>query len=945
MEPQVLDLSQLARIQGTHRGFLYQHLYSAACLLTAPTTGVVRVRVERDEDVELVLSGLVVYAQIKTRSAPLAPSDIVGMLERFDAIRAAHERGERTGRALFALVANVELGSALAGRTWPADVLVVSPTTSSQALQGTGLLVPLPTVASLFAEAQKIADGYRLSALRPDSLVAKLVGILAHAAAGESADQAFAASDLKHLCELIAAQIRPLPRVSKYRPQLSEPTLAEGKTPLIVVGHAGDGKSAWAAEVAAHASEVAVYLACSSARGEQIAARLVDAVVTTLVAQGNVRPYDLVLPGRTGVDALSLLHQQVTSRRITLMAILDDCHHAPAAMISEAIRAAPGFRWILLGRPCESLNEVAAVMSVAPASLGGWDDDAIAALLHEAKCTTRPADVDALRKATNGAPLFVLHAIQAISKKRLNTGEYARSLVAGTTAGRTPQEVLLDAAVQALDEPTARVASALAAIEVGLRDDEWVSLLAKAVGNEQAVSRRALRKLVDCQVAYDTERGIVYIHDAFRPLLDGRFLSKDENMRMKECAADLLRAKLLDERASERIIAYARLLASLGRLSELADVANALGEWFRETGTLGEIRGHLEACIQEGSLSPEDRFWALDTLVFFDLVDGLLEDAAARLPEMKPLATGLDNHARAAVQHKQAIIASHRGDIDEVRRLLSMPAPTPLHARIIRYHAALAEARAGNVNHAVRELQELAEQYLTELGLTPQSIFAKNPSELRGMMRAEADGRDMRHLADVYGAIVKISAGRPKFRDLAALSAFWSMKFYDLAGAARSALRAGQDTVGIMLGHWGDPDAARSFMEKSLLPATTRARIPEMVVPIRAQYAVVCAHCDDFTRADSVMRALAPYADGLSPDGRAELENQRNLIEQLRARGPLPDTVLAERRRRIAEQKRAAEFLRATLFRPEPNRSTTKVGRNESCPCGSGRKFKKCCGA
>ncbi len=25
-------------------------------------------------------------------------------------------------------------------------------------------------------------------------------------------------------------------------------------------------------------------------------------------------------------------------------------------------------------------------------------------------------------------------------------------------------------------------------------------------------------------------------------------------------------------------------------------------------------------------------------------------------------------------------------------------------------------------------------------------------------------------------------------------------------------------------------------------------------------------------------------------------------------------------------------------------RETPKVGRNEPCPCGSGRKFKKCCG-
>ena len=29
---------------------------------------------------------------------------------------------------------------------------------------------------------------------------------------------------------------------------------------------------------------------------------------------------------------------------------------------------------------------------------------------------------------------------------------------------------------------------------------------------------------------------------------------------------------------------------------------------------------------------------------------------------------------------------------------------------------------------------------------------------------------------------------------------------------------------------------------------------------------------------------------------------------------------------------------------PQPDRAPTKVGRNDPCPCGSGKKFKKCCG-
>jgi len=34
----------------------------------------------------------------------------------------------------------------------------------------------------------------------------------------------------------------------------------------------------------------------------------------------------------------------------------------------------------------------------------------------------------------------------------------------------------------------------------------------------------------------------------------------------------------------------------------------------------------------------------------------------------------------------------------------------------------------------------------------------------------------------------------------------------------------------------------------------------------------------------------------------------------------------------------------STEFAPPPRRTAPKVGRNEPCPCGSGKKYKKCCG-
>ena len=33
-----------------------------------------------------------------------------------------------------------------------------------------------------------------------------------------------------------------------------------------------------------------------------------------------------------------------------------------------------------------------------------------------------------------------------------------------------------------------------------------------------------------------------------------------------------------------------------------------------------------------------------------------------------------------------------------------------------------------------------------------------------------------------------------------------------------------------------------------------------------------------------------------------------------------------------------------TAFTSEPRRTASKVGRNELCPCGSGKKYKRCCG-
>jgi hypothetical protein len=91
----------------------------------------------------------------------------------------------------------------------------------------------------------------------------------------------------------------------------------------------------------------------------------------------------------------------------------------------------------------------------------------------------------------------------------------------------------------------------------------------------------------------------------------------------------------------------------------------------------------------------------------------------------------------------------------------------------------------------------------------------------------------------------------------------------------------------------------------------------DYVVPVRAQYAVVLAYCGEVEPARRLIRKLKVFA--VSDYRRRELENQTRLIEKI-AVG------------------------RTFIGRPTIEVSVPKVGRNERCPCGSGKKYKKCHG-
>jgi hypothetical protein len=110
------------------------------------------------------------------------------------------------------------------------------------------------------------------------------------------------------------------------------------------------------------------------------------------------------------------------------------------------------------------------------------------------------------------------------------------------------------------------------------------------------------------------------------------------------------------------------------------------------------------------------------------------------------------------------------------------------------------------------------------------------------------------------------------------------------------------------------------------------------------------------------------YSDGLAdpqfmaPEELAEVESAPpgRMLEAMRARQPpIDDVAIATSWWSGFEKNSAYDALEddwddeRQLVEPEqlraggaiqPYRATAKVGRNEPCPCGSGKKFKRCCG-
>ncbi len=942
----VLDERQLIRIEAVHRGFLYQHLYASICLLLAGRNGVERIVVEGDEDVEIVLADRRVYVQIKTRIGNLSFGDIEGALDRFEEIRREHVSGARSGAPSFVLASNAAptgpLLKRLRAANWPADVRLDwpdGPTPTDEFLS-----VPPRTVGVAIEACSSLAAELPFGLLRPDTLTWKLASVVMFASAGSPPRQnhSFMREELPALFEQLVVQMQELPAPPPvYRAQVDEPALLSDTRVRIISGLSGAGKTAWVAEAAVHAPLPVTYIDVVETPGAALASAVTREVAGRMFGGTGGRLGEIILPGASGLEMLGALSVKLGEEGVHAHVVIDNAHRVPVSDIEVMIARAPNLKLLLLGQPGPELATLEATLSIVAETLHGWDEDTIAAAVHDLGCLADFADCGRLSRLTGGLPFYVLNAAMVAAREY---GGSVRSFCADVEAQthivETAQEIILKRAFDGLSPEDRETIAVLSMCDVALTRDEASKLLQTACDIDARASATRLRSLPSTGALEIFGNSALKVHDAVRLLGLADMAARGGEVEEKARAA--LRAVIVVSIRTDWSIAKLGLLIRLfGQLGDARILVGfATDELFHEMGVWPEIEPYLIAIASDDGADPETRLWALDGLTFNDLREGDLDHARIHIYEMQALveAHGLGEDEWLAWGMKRMLLMSMQNDaagVDEMLAVVERRVPKKTeHMRIFRYNRALALLKLGQNETAISEASDLIVEYYDELGITPGDVMGRNALDLRPLLPKGRDLTDtLKHLADTLDLTAQ-AAGRNGQRS--AMARIHAMKFYELAHAFDSLIRVGLDLVDEFV--WvNDFIGARQVIERNLFPIMQGVGLASRVLETRALYAVVLAYCGDHRAAADEVARLGPFEDAMAPGHREAFQNQKRLIERVRRSG-------GPRQRKVnipAPLQALFDQRRGSARAIEPRK---KVGRNERCPCGSGSKFKHCHG-
>jgi hypothetical protein len=891
-----LDPRQLARIEAVHRGFLYQHLYVAACLFEAAQVGLTHVVVENDEDVELVRIGERIYAQIKMRSANLIFSDIEGALGRFDAIRAEHAEGPRSGACRFAIVANSGPGPNLSERVrapdWPSDVVLMYPGSDTN---DEVLPQPWGTIAEAFDACRKAAEHLPFSVLAPETLVWKLAGRIMAASGGVEPDpnHAFAVGELPGLFEQLVIQLQDFPAPPlRYRPQDNEPSLTGDQRVRLIVGFSGAGKTSWVSQTALHASDRLAYYDIADISGPALASAVARELAARMYGSRGGRLGEILLPGASGTEILFAIGRHLAEDQLTATVVLDNAHRIPASDLVSLVGASQNLRFVILAQPGPSIARIEATIGVSAEPLLGWSNETAAAEGASVGCRGDYADYERLLQLTGGLPLYVQNALKIAGESyHGNLSQLIAALEERTHIVATAQELILTDVFHAFNDTDRRVIAALSLSDVPLTQVEAAGVLNRSFELDTTAAAASFRRLRASGAIQILGVDRFKIHDAMRPL--GRAYLDESGgehlQKAREAIRDLLIATLPQEHDRQRVFLLLRMFVALGNIKPLVEMAT--DELFHELGYMEEIAEFLTTAAQSEEIKAEERFWALDGLVFAHFKSGDEASIKEKLDRMDELVrkNKLGLQEELAVGMKRMVFAARNQDaatVKAIMRDLSRVLPkTPQHLRIAKYNYAHAMYELGIMDDCVTSTLDLISDYYAVLGLTINDVMAQNPDKIFPLLKeGENHTDDLKHLADALDLQSKAIKAMGNFPGLGPIHA---MKFYSMAQSLDSFVRVGQELVDDFLER-NDYVGARDVIERNLMPTIVGLKLAGRVIPVRSQYAVVLAYCGAIDEAEAEMARLLPYESGLDERGQQELQNQRALIAHLRENPPPP---------------------------------------------------------
>ncbi len=380
-----------------------------------------------------------------------------------------------------------------------------------------------------------------------------------------------------------------------------------------------------------------------------------------------------------------------------------------------------------------------------------------------------------------------------------------------------------------------------------------------------------------------------------------------------------------------RFGAWLRLLAQTGQIETLVDLATT--DMFHQVGEPSDLKSALIATSDDETIDDTLRYWTLDALAFWELqADKHERNPEPYLERLSQLLARnpLSIREQTGFQMKQVLYAGMQGDRKTADSIFdaafSLSKDDVLGSRLLRYNYAVALFHCGHLQDSLHIADALSAEYYAHFDLHPEDLMgASGPGLIRLLPDDLADHEDdLKRLGDClnFAALCSRKLGQNPI-----LIAIQAVKFYQVSKSYRSEMEAAQDVADDML-EMGDAIGARQVLETHVLPLLVYCDFNSRALNVRGQYAVVLAYCGDYDRARSEMEKLLPYISDLPLFYQDVITNQCRLIEDIAAgRMPLPSPTAPP----ICNQS-------------HQRARKQKIGRNDPCPCGSGRKYKKCCG-